>query len=198
MPEPRAIAKTRAEREMERVISGISSSRARTDRSAYINALNPLINTAEGRRFLSKQEGEKALVLIELFDWVVITFFSYVFTMRTKKSTFQALNSQGIPLNKGCTLWALRQLCACKETLPESCILPINFKPTEPHHATGGFADVWRGTYKGKEVAFKSIRGSSVSDDAARLKRKVKYDVFPRPDNSMMSLHCLREGFVRR
>jgi hypothetical protein len=72
------------EHEMERVISGISSSWARTGPSACINALGPLIDTAEGRRFLSKQRGEKALVLIELFDWVAIAPLPYVFPTRLK------------------------------------------------------------------------------------------------------------------
>ena len=86
---------------------------------------------------------------------------------------FQALKSHGIP-NKGCVLWTLRQLCACLETLPNSCVLHVEFKPTDPHHAAGGFADVWKGTYNGREVAFKSIRGSILADDAVRLKRKVR------------------------
>ena len=69
IPMPRT---TTTEHEMERVVSGISSSRARADPSACINVLNPLINTTEGRKFLSEQEGETASALIELFDWVVI------------------------------------------------------------------------------------------------------------------------------
>ena len=144
------------------------------DPSACINTLNPLIDTAEGRRFLSKQEGEEALALIELFDWVAIALFPYVFPTRTENVAYQALKSHGIRIDKGCVLWTLRQLCAYKETLPESYVLPIEFKSTNPHHAAGGFADVWKGTYKEREVAFKSIRGSALSDDAARLRRKVR------------------------
>lgn len=66
---------TMTEDDMKRVISGISSSRAHEDPSACIAALSPLIGKAEGRRFLSKQVGEKALILIELFDWVAISLF---------------------------------------------------------------------------------------------------------------------------
>ena len=87
---------------------------------------------------------------------------------------YQALKSNGIRLNKGCVLWTLRQLCACRETLPESCVLPIEFNSAGPHHAAGGFADVWKGSYEGREVAFKSISGTSLSDDTARLKLKVR------------------------
>ena len=89
----------------------------------------------------------------------------------------QALTSHGILLNKGWILWTLRQLCASQETLPKSCVLPIEFKPSEPHHAAGGFADVWKGTYNRRTVAFKSLRGCTMTDDAARLMRKVSYDI---------------------
>ena len=64
-------------REMRHLISEISSIRAREDPSACVITLNPLLNTEEGRRFLSGQEREKALILIELFDWVVPLFFCF-------------------------------------------------------------------------------------------------------------------------
>jgi len=76
---------------MKRVISGISSDRAREDPSACISALNPLVDTAEGRKFLSKQEGEKALVLIELFDWVTISLCSYVLPTKVETWFFNRL-----------------------------------------------------------------------------------------------------------
>ena len=174
--------------EMQRVLSEITSTRAHADPSACIRDLNPLLNTAEGRRFLSKQEGEKAMVLIDLFDWVIISisalavfprglsvfflFFLFFFFF------FQVLGSREIPVKKGCVLWTLRQLCACLETLPKSYLLEIDFKPTDPHHMAGGFADVWRGAHNGSEVAFKSIRRSIRADEAARLRLKVRHNVF--------------------
>lgn len=86
----------------------------------------------------------------------------------------QALKSREISINKGPILWTLRQLCACLETLPGSCVLPIDFKPSGQYHAAGGFAEVWRGSHGGREVAFKSIRASTQTDELARLKRKVR------------------------
>lgn len=76
-------------------------------------------------------------------------------------------------------LWTLRLLCASQETLPQSCTLPIEFKSTDPHHAAGGFADVWKGTYDGRDVAFKTLRSCAQADDATRLRLKVRYDIFP-------------------
>ena len=110
--------------------------------SACINALNPLIDTAEGRRFLPKQEGETTSVLMELFDWVTIAPLLCVSTTRTKNMTYQALKPHGTRLNKGRALWTLRQLCARRGTLPELYVLPIEFKPASPHHAARGFVDV--------------------------------------------------------
>ena len=92
---------------------------------------------------------------------------------------FQCLKSRGIPLDKGCVLWTLRQLCACQETLPKSCVLPVEFKPSDPHNAAGGFADIWKGYYNGMEVAFKSIRKGTQTDEAVRFRRKVRRGVFP-------------------
>ena len=56
--------------EMKHVVSVISPERAREDPSVCIITLRPLLGTEEGRRFLSRQEKEIALVLIELLDWV--------------------------------------------------------------------------------------------------------------------------------
>jgi len=159
---------------MERVISGITSSRTREDPSACISLLNPLLSTAEGRKFLSKQEGENASILIDLLDWVAISLRSCGIPMRAENVVFQALKSHGVPTNKGCVLWTLRQLCAYLETLPKSYVLQVEFEPTGPYHKAGVFADVWKGSYNGMEVAFKSIRGSAETDDAVRLKRKVR------------------------
>lgn len=165
--------------EMERVISEITSSRAQADPSACIGTLNPLLKTTEGMEFLSMQEGEKALVLIDLFDWVVIYPRSYAPLVRTENIIPQSLKSHGIPLDKGRILWTLRQLCAWVETLPKSHVFPAEFKPSDPCHASGGFADVWRGTYKGREVAFKCI-GKSATDSEERLRRmKVTYGILP-------------------
>ena len=166
-------------KEMQRVLSEITSSRAHADPSACIRDLNPLLNTAEGRRFLSKQEGENAMVLIDLFDWVMISICSCRFPTRTERVfVLQVLGSREIPVSKGCVLWTLRQLCACLETLPKSYLLKIYFKPTDPYHMEEGFADVWRGVHNGSEVAFKSIRGSIQADEAARLRLKVRHNVF--------------------
>lgn len=113
---------------------------------------------------------------------------------------YQGFKSQENPLNlnKGYLLWTLRQLCASRETLPKSCILPIEFKTSDPHHAAGGFADVWKGTYEGGDVAYKTLRRSTQVDDATRLKRKVGYEIFSPQGTSVTFLYCFRGGSVRK
>lgn len=93
--------------------------------------------------------------------------------------SYQALESHRIPLNKGRTLWTLQHLCGNLRVLPKSYVLPIEFKSPDPHQAAGGFADIRKGIYNGKEVAFKSIRESTTTDDAARLKHRVSCGTFP-------------------
>ena len=172
--DPGSPMKPMNEQEMRNVVSGIRSSWDHANPSACISVLNPLLSTARGRKFLSEQEGENAIVLIELFDWVTISLNSCRFTTRAENVVFQSLSSRGIPLDKGCVLWTLRQLCACQGILPKSCVLQVEFKPTTPYHAAGGFADVWKGSHNGVEVAFKSIRGSTQTGDTVSLARKVR------------------------
>ncbi|EMD37239.1 hypothetical protein CERSUDRAFT_123937 [Gelatoporia subvermispora B] len=54
----------------------------------------------------------------------------------------------------------LRDLCGKHHIFPTSCILPYpRFRLLEDHPvAGGGFADVWKGVYQGKEVALKVPR----------------------------------------
>ena len=72
---------------MKRVISEISLSGAHDDLSTCIASLSPLIDKAEGRKFLSKQVGENALMLIELFDKVAIPLFHAYYTRAEERGS---------------------------------------------------------------------------------------------------------------
>ena len=69
----------------------------------------------------------------------------------------------------------LRRLCGRIGHLPESYLLSDKFDLSERPHASGGFADVRLGIFKGKDVAVKSLRISEV-DDKTRI-RKVGYQI---------------------
>lgn len=73
----------------------------------------------------------------------------------------QALGyGDGVPEAKGRLRRALRKTCAEIGILPESYYLDANQikKFNEVPFAAGGYSDVWRGSYKGENVAIKALR----------------------------------------
>ena len=83
----------------------------------------------------------------------------------------QALNSPSItPRLRRQYMIVLRKLCSKCKILPVSHILDQELtKTNELPYANGGFADVYRGLYKGNQVAIKSLRISS-QDDPEKVK----------------------------
>ena len=65
-----------------------------------------------------------------------------------------------------------RRLCGKIGHLPKSYLLSDKFDLSGMPCASGGFADVRMGVFKGKDVAVKSLRTSEV-DDKGRI-RKVR------------------------
>ena len=64
--------------------------------------------------------------------------------------------------------------------LPTSHIIPGQFIKTAEHPiASGGFGDVWEGTYNTKWVAIKALRVYKEED--VQKVRKVTHPVFPTP-----------------
>ena len=64
----------------------------------------------------------------------------------------------------------LRRLCGKIGHLPESYLLSDKFDLSGMPCASGGFADVRMGVFKGKDVAVKSLR-VSVVDDKGRIRK---------------------------
>jgi len=48
--------------------------------------------------------------------------------------------------------------------LPKSLAIPLCYDPMATPQCHGGFADVWKGQYNGREVAAKALRVYSTSD----------------------------------
>ena len=64
----------------------------------------------------------------------------------------------GVKLRKKCLL-VLRKLCGLCGSLPSSHMIQEGLQKTDDYAFTsGGFADVYRGTYKGQKVAIKAFR----------------------------------------
>ena len=65
----------------------------------------------------------------------------------------------------------LRKLCGRTGTLPSSHMLRGGLvKTSDIATASGGFGDVWKGAYKGRRVAIKSLR-VCMTDDLDDIKR---------------------------
>ena len=65
--------------------------------------------------------------------------------------------------------------------------------------AEGLLAGVRKGTYNGREVAIKSIRGGTPADNVACLKRNVRYTVPPAPNRTFVTCpHRFSGDFVKR
>jgi len=80
----------------------------------------------------------------------------------------QALDS---PLTEPLWKAALRmlcKLCGSYKLLPTDCVLGEELVETGTQIGSGGFADVWQGTYGGMQVAIKRLRVGG-NDDLTKL-----------------------------
>jgi hypothetical protein len=94
----------------------------------------------------------------------------------------------------------LQRLCGRIGRLPESYLLFDKFDLSQMVHASGGFADVRMGVFKGKDVAVKSLRISPL-DDKPRIRKVGNRAVAPHPDSlthcaEVLQRSCLVEGLV--
>ena len=55
-------------------------------------------------------------------------------------------------------------ICGRDSLVPESLKIPTCYSRSEIPQSSGGFADVWKGSHKGKEVAAKVLRVYESSD----------------------------------
>ena len=55
-------------------------------------------------------------------------------------------------------------ICGRDSLIPESLKLPTCYNRSEIPQSSGGFADVWKGSYKGKDVAAKVLRVYATSN----------------------------------
>ena len=58
----------------------------------------------------------------------------------------------------------LYRTCSCFALLPKALMIPVCYDRTGVALYRGGFADVWKGDYCGRDVAVKVIRIYSTSD----------------------------------
>jgi len=67
-------------------------------------------------------------------------------------------------------LFVVYKVCGRHTLVPQSLEIPLCYNPNEKSACHGGFADVWKGRYRGKEVAAKVLRPRR-TDDLERVRR---------------------------
>ena len=58
----------------------------------------------------------------------------------------------------------LRKVCGCQGLLPGSVQIPLCYNRLDAPLYRGGYADVWKGQYDGRDVAVKVLSVDSTSD----------------------------------
>ena len=56
------------------------------------------------------------------------------------------------------------KICGRESLLPNSLPIPICYDPMKIPQYAGGFADVWKGKYNGRDVAVKVLRVYQTND----------------------------------
>ena len=67
-------------------------------------------------------------------------------------------------------LYAVYSICDHQALVPQSLKIPLCYDPSERPVCYGGFADVWKGQYRGREVAAKVLR-VHIKSDLRRIRR---------------------------
>ena len=60
-------------------------------------------------------------------------------------------------IRKSC-LQTVYKICGRQALLPRSLLIPLCYDPTSDALCHGGFADVWKGKYQGRDIAAKVLR----------------------------------------
>lgn len=59
---------------------------------------------------------------------------------------------------------ALRKICGSQALLPSSLKIPLRYDRSGVPLCRGGFADVWKGKYQGRDIAVKVLKVDQTSD----------------------------------
>ena len=119
--------------------------------------------------------GDDAQTFVDVIDEVSIHTFSPqqdesvcpLFTLLCPIG--QSLDSLPPRIHRRC-LHSLYNICGRKALLPRSLAIPLCYSPTENPLCHGAFADLWKGQYRGRDVAAKTLRVYS-KGDVGRIRR---------------------------
>ena len=129
------------------------------------------LSSKEGRSDVLALSGEDARLFIEIIDSVRFSRTSFGTrspTLSWLVKVFRAARLETEPRQLAFNI--LRKLCGKIGYLPESYLLSDEFDLSGLPCASGGFADIRKGVFKGKTVVVKSLRIAEM-DDKARIRK---------------------------
>lgn len=148
------------------------------DEAKAVRILAEILADKEGRAFISRLERKDAELCIEILDHV--SYNLDFLPLRPLRLPLQGIAEANLKLaEKQAFFVALRRLAALYGRLPDSIIITERIETSGDVLASGGFADVRRGTYMGCLVAVKTMR-VAVQDDFLKMRKVgISYIFFP-------------------
>lgn len=139
-----------------------------------IRLIGTIFTSEDEVRIIGYLRGAEAQTFIDEMDEVLFHTHS---SHKTGLTTFllisfaepvsidQALDRADLPprLRRKC-LSALCKICGRQALLPRSLKIPLCYDRSDTPLYHGGYADVWKGEHKGRQVAIKVLRVYSTSD----------------------------------
>ena len=102
-------------------------------------------------------QGDDALALVEILDQVCIARDGWGAPFDLRAQAFET--PKMAPDLRRRSVHILQRVCRSQTILPRSCILLEGItREGDTAAASGGFADVWKGCYKGNLVCIKAFR----------------------------------------
>ena len=139
------------------------------DETKAVRTLAEVLADKEGRTFLLRLEPEDAEFCVEILDRV--SYNLHFLPFRRLRWFLQGITEHNLkPTEKQAFFVLLRRFAGCYGRLPGSMIITEKIETLDNVPASGGFADVRRGTYMGQPVAVKTMRVTE-RDDFQKIRK---------------------------
>ncbi|KAF9643108.1 kinase-like protein [Thelephora ganbajun] len=136
-------------KDYERLWKGVTNA---TDEGKAVRTLAEILSDKEGRGFILRLERKDAKLCIEILDHGIA---GHNLEVVEKQAFFVTL----------------RRLAGIHGRLPDSIMITENIEVEEEIRASGGFADVRSGRFKGSPIAVKTLR-VAVWDDSLKIRKQ--------------------------
>lgn len=134
-----------------------------SDEGKAVRTLAEIVLDKEGRSFILKLEHDDAELCMKVLDYV--SRHSYPLPSCRLRWFLQGLTEHKLKATERQAFFvALRRLAVTRGRLPESMKITERIDVSDEIFASGGFADVRTGMYKGHRVAVKTMRVRKLDD----------------------------------